>query len=240
MDSSASTIAILVLIVLLAAWIGVQFFYGSKTFQAPAYVLPFKDGSGSNFEEKKEGFYGGAARGSGASDCTRSSLEGAHLLGLFDGKKLAYQEGADALRELTVLVGKLSCFKKDLVSPSRIVEATRYQEFMTAHDIEPIAETTGRCFAKTIGPRDFTLAFDKWNARGQELVRKLCTAYRLNAEEVKKATTLFNTLVRDVQDIARGICLEGEPTIAGKPGPRDAHPYENPRLQEFGEYTGYY
>jgi hypothetical protein len=253
MDSSAGSIAILILIVLLAVWIAVQFFYGRRTFAAPAYILPFTDSSGSTvpkatdvapvtvgFQDKKEGFYGGAARGTGASDCSRSSLEGAQLLSLFEDKAPAYEEGSDALRELTVLIGKLSCFKKDLVSPSRIVEATRYQEFMTVHDIEPIAETTGRCFAKTIGPRDFTLAFDKWTARGQDLVKKLCTAYRLNPEEVKRAQALFSFLVRDVQDIARGVCLAGEPSIAGKPGPRDAHPFEDPRLQEFGEYTGYY
>lgn len=190
---------------------------------------------------KTEGFYGGAARGTGSPDCLRSSAEGAELVGMFTGRGDATVEEGDAdLRELTQLVGKLSCFKKDLVSPSHIVEATRYQQFVTMHDIEPIAETTGRCFAKTISPRDLEIAFDKWTTRGELLVRRLCTAYVLKPEEVEKAEKLLTAVVRDVKDIARGACLAGEPMIAGKPGPRDPHPFENPKFEELGEYTGYY
>jgi hypothetical protein len=188
-----------------------------------------------------EGFYGGAARGTGSPDCLRSSAEGAELIGMFTGRGESTVEEGDAdLRELTQIVGKLSCFKKDLVSPSHIVEATRYQQFVTMHDIEPIAETTGRCFAKTISPRDLEIAFDKWNTRGELLIRRLCTAYRLKPEEVEKAGKLFAYVLRDVKDIARGACLAGEPMIAGKPGPREPHPFEEPKFAELGEYTGYY
>jgi hypothetical protein len=187
----------------------------------------------------KEGF-GGAARGSGSPDCLRSSAEGAELIAMFSNRESGFEEGSDDLRELTQIASKLSCFKKDLVSPSYIVEATRYQQFVTMHDIEPIAETTGRCFAKTISPRDLELAFDKWNTRGELLIRRLCTSYRLSMEEVNKAQALFRAFIRDVKDIARGSCLQGEPKIAGKPGPRDAHPYEAPGLMNLGEYSGYY
>jgi hypothetical protein len=156
------------------------------------------------------------------------------------GTQSSTGDGDDDLRELIQIVGKLSCFKKDLVSPSHIVEATRYQNYATSHDIEPIAETTGRCFAKTISPRDLELAFDKWTARGLALVERNCTSFRLTGEQYDRAKTLFNTLIRDVKDIARGACLQGEPSIAGKPGPRDPHPFESPSYSEFGEYKGYY
>jgi hypothetical protein len=157
---------------------------------------------------------------------------------MFKDKNPLFEEGPDALRELTVLVGKLSCFKKDLVSPSYIVNATRMQPYSTSHDIEPIAETTARCFAKTISPRDLGLSLDKWNSRGELLVKKLCTSYSLKSDEVSEAQKLFRAVVRDVSDVARSSCLAGEPSIAGKPGPRDAHPYEKPT--EYGTYTGYY
>lgn len=190
---------------------------------------------------KAEGFYGGAARGSGSPDCLRSSAEGAELVGMFTGRGDPTVEEGDAdLRELTQIVSKLACFKKDLVSPSHIVEATRYQQFVTMHDIEPIAETTGRCFAKTISPRDLEIAFDKWTSRGELLVRRLCTAYMLKPAEVEKAEKLLAFVLRDVKDIARGACLSGEPMIAGKPGPRDPHPFDDPKFAELGEYTGYY
>ena len=184
-----------------------------------------------------EGF---VARGSGSPDCLRKSLEGSQLVALFHDRVSTVSEGAPDLKELTQIVSKLSCFKSDLINPSYTVEATRYQPFVTMHDIEPIAETTGRCFAKTIPPRDLELAFDKWTARGELIIRRLCTAYQLNPEDVDKSQGLFRALIGDVKDIARGACLQGEPMIAGKPGPRDPHQYENPDMVDVGTYTGYY
>ena len=182
--------------------------------------------------------FGGAAHGTGSPDCLRSSSEGAALIAFF--RELKAGKVSDDLRELTQLVGKLSCFKKDLVSPSYIVDATRSQKYTTSHDIEPIAETTGRCFSKTISPRDLGISLDKWTSRGELLVQRLCSEYRLNANQVNKTQGLFRALIRDVTDIARGACLQGEPMIAGKPGPRDAHPHESEDYAVLGEYNGYY
>ena len=181
-----------------------------------------------------EGF-GGVAIGAGSPDCIRSSSEGAALVGMFANGA----SPSENLRELTEIVGKLSCFKKDLVSPAFVVDATRTQPFATLHDLEPISETTSRCFAKTISPRDLEIAFDKWSTRGELLLRRLVSEYRLLSADADKAQGLFRALMRDVLDIARGSCLAGEPMIAGKPGPRDPHPFENPD-EDYGEYTGYY
>ena len=188
--------------------------------------------------EGKEGF-GGAAHGAGSPSCLRTSAESAQLVDMFATKECRFDEGPDSLRELTILMGKLACFKKDLVSPSFIVNATKNQPYTTAHDIEPISETTARCFSKTISPRDLSISLDKWNDRGEKLVKKLCTAYSLNEKEVETAQKLFRHVIRDVSDIARGSCLQGDPMIAGKPGPRDAHPYENPN-DSYGPFEGYY
>jgi hypothetical protein len=126
------------------------------------------------------------------------------------------------------------------MSPSGIVEATRYQPYSTAHDVEPVAETAARCMAKTIPPRDLDITLDKWNRRGKELVRRLCTGYNLSDSEVKKATHLFNVVIEDISDIAKSQCLKGEVQIAGTAGPRDVSPYEPPELNELREYKGYY
>lgn len=230
--------ALLVLGVVFIVYVAGKFFYGKPTFQYPTTLA-------SNFQdmkdqkEQKEGFWGGAARGTGISDCSRSSQEGAALLAMFQGQSTT-EEGSGDYRELKQIVGKLSCFKKDLVSPSHIVEATRYQKFATAHDIEPIAETTARCFAKTISPRDLGIAFDKWSERGEMLVRRLCTSYGLGGKEYDEAKKLFQALIRDVQDIARGQCLVGEPYIMGKKGPRDVGEHDTLDPSSYGPYTGYY
>ena len=183
-----------------------------------------------------EGF-GGVTKGAGIPDCLRSTSEGTELVSMFSNRG---DKGAADLRELTQIVSKLACFKKDLVSPSFTVDSTRYQQFVTMHDIEPIAETTGRCFSKTISPRDLELAFDKWNSRGEHLVRRLSATKRFSGEEINKSEALFRAVIRDVKDIARGSCLQGTPMIAGKPGPRDPWPYESPKYSEYGEYKGYY
>jgi hypothetical protein len=262
---SASMMAITIIILLVAIWVAYTWFYGGVTVPLPSYKLGFVGSQHKEVKKEKEpmgvppmpkpsgeseGFlggrfkrtegFGGAARGTGSPDCLRSSSEGAALIALFSDLKTTVEEGPDDLRELTQLVGKLSCFKKDLVSPSYIVNATRGQKYSTSHDIEPVAETTGRCFAKTISPRDLGLSLDKWTARGELLVQRLCTAYRLSAKEVERAQGLLRALLRDVTDIARGACLQGDPMIAGKPGPRDPHPQESEVYAVLGEYTGYY
>jgi hypothetical protein len=279
-----STMALLVIVVLLILWASYTWYYGGVTVPLPSYAVGFQ---GSEKKKEEESFlggrfgttntnkkprdlrhqskgvkqgpnpaasgtfprymegttvegYGGASHGAGSPSCLRSSAESAQLVDMFVDKNPRFEEGPDALRELTILMGKLACFKKDLVSPSYIVSATRNQPYTTAHDIEPIAETTGRCFSKTISPRDLTISLDKWNKRGESLVKKLCTAYSLGQKEVEQAQGLFRYVIRDVSDVARGACLQGEPMIAGKPGPRDAHPYEKPGDVEYGEFKGYY
>ena len=198
-------------------------------------LTPFQD-----MPKKKEGFYGGVAQGAGIPDCLRTSSEAAELHGMFAGRVDSVEEGKGDFSELTILLSQLSCFKKDLMGVAQQVEATRYQPFSTQIDLEPIAETTARCFAKTIPKRDLDLAFDKWSKRGHFLVIRLCTAAGLSEAEVVKAETLFKKLIADVQDIAMDKCLTGTPTIAAEPAsPRDPVPHSSNEITG-REYKGYY
>jgi hypothetical protein len=149
-------------------------------------------------------------------------------------------EGPDDLSELKLLLSKLSCLKKDLMSPSGIMEATRYQPYNTSHDVEPIAETAARCMAKTIPPRDLDIEFDKWTARGAFLVKRLCGALNLSDSELENANALFKAFIADVSDVAKAQCLVGEIKIDGKLGPRDVSGYVTPGLESLRKYEGYY
>ena len=191
-----------------------------------------------NTASTSEGF-AGPARGAGVPDCLRDSQNASDLVELFSASS-STEDGPDDLRELTLILSKLSCFKKDLMSPSGIVEATRYQPYSTAHDVEPVAETTARCMAKTIPPRDLDIILDKWNRRGKELIRKLCTSFNLSDSQLKKADSLFKSCIIDVSDVAQSMCLKGDVEIAGTKGPRDVAPYEPPALSELRQYKGYY
>lgn len=192
----------------------------------------------SNFQVQ-EGF-GGVAVGSGLPDCLRTSSEAAQVADFFLQRETVVEEGKDDLRELLLLLSKLACFKKDLMSTAGLVESTRYQAYSTAHDIEPIAETTSRCLAKTIPPRDLELAFDKWASRGGKLLQRLCTAYGVSPSENEKVKKTFSELLADVKDVASNVCFVGEPLIAGKKFERGAQSYEPTTLADLGAYKGYY
>jgi hypothetical protein len=193
----------------------------------------------SKQESRYEGF-AGPARGGGVPDCLTNSQEASDLYLLFSSKNSTTEEGPDDFRELELILSKTNCLKKDLMGPSGIVEATRYQPYSTAHDIEPVAETAARCLAKTIPPRDLDIILDKWTRRGKEIVRRLCTSYKLSDTEVNKANVYFKGVIEDISDIAKSRCLKGEVEIAGTKGPREINPYEPPGLTELKPYDGYY
>lgn len=229
-QSYGPTIAVAV--VAIAVIVGViMYFWGNKTMPK---VSGFSDASGN------EGFFGGVALGAGAPDCLRTSSEAAQLYSMFNEKLSTTAEGPEDLAELRLLLSKMACFKKDLIGTANVVEATRYQAYATSMDIEPIAETTSRCFAKTIPSRDLDIILDKWSKRSQTLVLRLCTSMNMNESQLSSAEALLNALVKDVGDVARSVCLAGTPTIGGQPVGRELSGVEPPSLQELRPYKGYY
>ena len=239
---NGSYLFIAALVILAVIGIGYFIFYlRSNTMPK---ISPFEDMkiTEKDKEEEKqmeEGFYGGVAKGAGIPDCLRTSSEAAELHDFFAAKFGYNEEGNADFREFRTLLSTLACFKKDLMGVAGQVEATRYQPFLTQIDMEPIAETTARCFAKTIPPRDLELAFDKWSKRGHFLIVRLCTAANLTEAEVDRADSVYKGLITDLYDIAKEKCLTGTPLIAAEPAPRDAKPSESHDISG-REYHGYY
>ena len=222
-----------VVAVAIAVIVGViSYFWGNKTMPKTSGFL---DASGG-----KEGFFGGVALGAGDPDCLRSSSEAAQLYSIFRIRTSTTSEGPEDLSELRLLLSKMACFKKDLLGTAQQVEATRYQAYATSMDIEPIAETTARCFAKTIPKRDLDIILEKWSSRAQSLIVRLCTSMNFSEAEHNQAESLLNALVKDISDVARSVCLAGTPTIGGKPVGRELSGLESASLQEQGPYKGYY
>lgn len=205
-----------------------------------AYVVFTMIGKSSTMPKYvKEGF-GAPVVGAGVPDCLHESNEAAQIVSIFLGRVNSVEEGAPDLEELKVLLSKLACMKRDLVSTAGVVNATLYQPFATAHDVEPVAETVGRCFAKTIPQRDLEISFDKWKTRGRFLITRLCGAANFNAAETQQVNSLFNTVLVDVYDIAQQKCIPGQPEIMGKDTPRDVKAFSPPELEDLRQYTGYY
>lgn len=176
----------------------------------------------------QEGF-GGATNGVGI----RNSSESEALVGIFQEK--VERDSAD-LAELTLLLKKMTAFQKDLMSPSRLVDATRNVDFATAHDREAVADTVARCFNKTIPQRDLEITLDTWKERGDALVKRLAVQANLSASEVQNVKDLFSRAWAECQNVARSQCLAGEPTIVGEFQPRQPREFSPGVLDTYGEY----
>ena len=188
-----------------------------------------------------EGFYAGPAVGAGVPDCMRSSKEGAELYELLSSRRVGTEEGPEDLREMKLILSKLACFKRDLTGVAGLVEATRYQPFSTSHDLEAVAETTARCFARTIPQRDLSLSLDKWGSRGTFLIKRLCTAESMTESQEAHALDLFGTLMADISQIAVGKCCNSDVgVIAGQAQPRMVSGFEPPATTALTKYEGYY
>ncbi len=217
---------------------------GTPTMGTPTMDTPTMGTSGSGmagFRSQVEGFYAGPAVGAGVPNCMQSSKDCAALYALLSRRLPATEEGPDDLRELQLILSKISCFKRDLTGVAGVVEATRYQPFSTAHDLEAVAETTARCFARTIPQRDLSLSLNKWGSRGTFLIKRLCTSEKMSESEEMDALRLFGDAMADISEIALGRCCNTDVgVIAGQPQPRSVGGLEPPSLVNVRKYDGYY
>jgi hypothetical protein len=196
------------------------------------------------YKRVDEGFFGGVARGSGHPDCLRTLPEGSEILDTLLSRVQAnsqISEGSADYREFQLILSKLGCLKKDLMSPSGIVEATRYQAFETAHDRINVAEVCAMCLSQTIPSRDLDIIFATWRDRGRVLLRKLCTEAQLDEKEVVRLEQLFNKAWGDVYDISKSRCIKtdfskqnGGQTLG------DVGAYEPEHLKDLRDYTNKY
>jgi hypothetical protein len=181
----------------------------------------------------KEGFFGGVARGAGHPDCLRNLNEGPELLDI-----VRSAAGTADYSELQLILSKLGCLKQDIMGPSGIVEATRYQAYEAAHDREPIAEVAATCLNRTISKRDLEIIFVTFKDRAKVLLRRLCTIANISEAQTAKADKLLLFAWKDVYEIASGRCIATPGELEAQA--HDAQPFEPPAIQELREYNGYY
>jgi hypothetical protein len=224
--------------------VSVGYCWWNSAFTTPA-IDGFKLGDNPKAPLKRmvnssEGF-AGPAIGAGEPNCMNTSKDFAALYEMLHTRKVKTSEGPDDLRELHVLLSKLACMKRDLLGNAKVVQATRYQPFTTAHDLEPVAETVARCFSRTIPQRDLALSFDKWGSRGTSLIKRLCTALNLSDAEEKEALRLFGDGMADLTDISMTECCNsGKVVIGGIEGPRMVGGFIPAATQALREYKGYF
>lgn len=186
----------------------------------------------------KEGFQG-PALGVSSIPCGQESSHVTDVLGIFAGKKSDTGDGKADLKELKQIMSKMCCMKHDLMGANQKVDSTLYLSYNNTHDRENPADSVGRCFTKSMPPRDLDIIFATWKNRGLLLLNKLCTSYSLSPSDSEKAKRHFTMLWTDVFDIAKGACSPTErPSEYGSP--RDPRGFLPAEVEELGEYKGYY
>ena len=207
-----------------------------------------------DFVDAKEGFYGGASVGTSGLPCGRVSVEAEQLYAIFSSRPvtvgeegsassdlgLRSQQGNTDLRDLKDLLSKLTCFKADLMSPGQTVTAVKELGFATHMDIQPVADLTGRCFAKLVPERDLSIQFEKWRDFGLDMIRRLCTASSMSELEASQAERLFFVVWNDVMNVAQGACIKGPPQGMFKSGPYDPVANTPDSIKELRPYDGLY
>jgi hypothetical protein len=184
-------------------------------------------------EVAAEGFYGGVARGAGQPDCLRTLSDAADVYWRFEGSS-----DSKDLAEFRLLLSKWACLKKDLMSPSGIVEATRYMPYSTMHDRIPVPDIAGQCNSKTMPKRDLDITFETWRDRASYLFRRLCASAGVSGSEADDLEKKLMSAWKDVYDVATSQCLTYIPS-GSKLLPRDAEPYMPDSLVDLRDYDGF-
>ncbi len=193
--------------------------------------------NGAN-EGTREGFFGGAANGAGEPSCLRTLADAAAVYQTLETRVGGHDGSAQDLAELRLLLSKWACLKKDLMSPSGIVDATRQLPYSTMHDRIPVPDLAGQCNAKSVPLRDLDITFDTWKSRGKFLLRRLAANANMTNSEAAALEAQMMNAFGDVYDIAKSQCISTVP--AGKMNPRDALPRTPDELTDIGTYSGYF
>lgn len=180
-----------------------------------------------------EGFYGGIPRGSGHPDCLRDMPEASQLLDM-----LAKGTQSDNYRELELLLSKMACLKKDLLSVSGQVNATRFQAFDTNHDRIAVAELAGMCMSKNIPSRDLDITFQTWRDRGAKLIALCAVESNVAEPMVEQAEHLFQRVWKDLYDVAQSQCIKTDLPVQNRGDVGAYEPIKGKTLKMYENTTG--
>ena len=186
----------------------------------------------------KEGFQG-PARGVSSIPCGQESSHVTNILEVFSDKMSTSEDGSPDLKEFKEIMSKMCCMKHDLMGAAQVVSSTLYIHYNNSHDRENPADTVGRCFTKSLPPRDLDIIFGTWKNRGLSLLDKLSRSYKLKQRETENVSKHFNSLWSDVFAIAKGACSPPENSPENG-SPRDPKGFMTTDVEELGEYKGYY
>ena len=194
-----------------------------------------------NTRPVSESFLSMPVKGASGVPCGQMSSEAEALYGMFASVNLDVMKETDLdLSNLRDLLGKMCCMKRDLMSPIQTVSSARELRFATHMDIQPVADLTASCFAKTIPERDLSIQFDKWKDFGTKMIHRLSVAASFSESQVQQAESLFKATWQDAYNVAQETCIGTIPKGAFTTGPHDPAPMSPESIADLRVYDGRY
>jgi hypothetical protein len=167
--------------------------------------------------------------------------EASQLLDVLTGTSCNGLSSSESYRELELLLGKMACLKKDVMSPAGQVDATRFQAFDTNHDRVSVAELAGLCMSKNIPQRDLDIIFQTWKDRGSKLISRAAVDANVKEANVKQVDALFKKIWEDIYNIAQSQCIKTDlPKMnGGDVGAYEPENVKGARTYDYGLASGW-
>ena len=143
----------------------------------------------------------------------------------------SYQTSSDynvKKRELDVLFQKMEAISTDMLEGSGRVYKSIAVPYSTEQDIEPAAVLVGRCHKKAIRQRDIELAAERFQIRGEQLIKALSDYYPQYADSTRSALL---SSISSLKSTMLNKCLKEQPRLDLPNGVRDPAFYEPPALE---------
>ena len=143
----------------------------------------------------------------------------------------SYQTSSDynvKKRELDVLFQKIEAIEADVQEGTGRVYKSIAIPYSTEQDVEPAAVLVGRCHKKAIRQRDIELATDRYQIRGEQLIKALSDYHPQYADSTR--STLHSS-IESLKATMLNKCLKDQPRLDVPDGVRDPAFYEPPTLE---------
>jgi hypothetical protein len=174
-----------------------------------------------------EGFAVAAVHPTVMPACVERSTDAQSLLA-----RLASIPESDAnAAEMRLLVSKLCCLEADIATPAAGAYRTMSLQFRTSHDAEPASAFVSRCLRNAIRQRDIDIMMEKYEKRGNELLKEM-----LGGDCQQAQKELGEVLART--RLAMGnYCLRPQPQMDRPIGARDMGFWEA-KESDIAQYQG--
>ena len=185
-----------------------------------------------------EGFTTIAIEGEVMPRCLTRDSDSQALLAQLYNKAAANTPAGEAYAEFKLILQKLLCIDADVTGMGAGAYSTYQLPYATAHDIEPAANFVGRCVRNAVRERDVFLVLEKFENRGNVLLKTIC---RSDLGAIDTHTAAFNRIVKRIGASITTRCLSEKANLDVPAGARDPGyyiPNDVENLQEYKLFGG--